>query len=143
MTIRKGKFLLSVVLLLLVTVAGCKKYPDGPLVSLRSKKERVANNWKVGQAFENGNDVTSDYTKYELDLTKGGEASLSAIYVVLGATFEFVTSGNWTLVSDNEKLYFDFDNNDGDATYSILKLEEDDMWLKKDGDSVELHLVTR
>jgi len=140
---KKGKILLSMAAILLFSVVGCKKYPDGPLLSVRSKSERVANNWKVGQAFDNGKDVTSDYDRYELSLTKSGSASLSAKYVVLASTFEYVTNGTWSFVSSKEKISFDFDNNEADGVYEILKLEEEEMWLKKDGGSVELHYVVR
>jgi len=140
---KKGKILLSFSAIVLLSVAGCQKYPDGPLVSARTKTERVANNWKVGQAFENGKDVTADYNRYELSLTKSGGADLSVKFVVIGATFEYTTNGTWSFVNSKEKLSFDYNNNDADGVYQILKLEEDEMWLKGDGGSLELHYVTR
>lgn len=129
--------------ILIISITACKKYPDGPLISFRSKTERVANNWRVGQALDNGSDVTSSYNKYELSLTKGGSASLTAMYTFLGTKYEYTTNGTWTFVSSNEKLSMDFENNDADAVYKILRLKEDEMWLQKDGGSLELHLVPR
>ena len=64
MKMKNAKLLVSIALLIVVSVTSCKKYPDGPLLSLRSKTEWVANNWKVGQALEGGKDVTSDYNKF-------------------------------------------------------------------------------
>jgi hypothetical protein len=135
--------LLSIATAILITINGCKKYPEGPVISLRTKTERVANNWKVAQALDNGNDVTSDYIKYELALTKTGSASLTAKYKILGIDFDYTTDGTWVFASNKEKISFDFDNNSSDGVYKILKLKEDEMWLKEDAGNVELHLVTR
>jgi hypothetical protein len=132
---------LIITVITLLSGLGCKKYPDGPLISLRSKTERVANNWKIGQALDNGHDVTSDYNRYQLNLTKSGSASLSAKYKFLGIDYEYVTTGTWAFVSNNEKISFDFDNNDADAVYQILRLKEVEMWLKKDGGTLEFHFV--
>ena len=140
---KKGKILLSALVILLLTSTACQKYPEGPLLSIHSKTERVANQWKVAQALDNGQDITSDYSQYELNLTKKGGANLTAKYVVLGSTFEYVTEGKWVFVNDKEKISFDYDNNDADGVYRILKLEEDEMWLKEDTGSKELHLVTK
>ncbi len=140
---KRNKIILSLIIIIVLSIASCKKYPDGPFLSLRSKTERVANAWRVGQAIDNGSDVTSDYNKYELTTTKGGNASLSAKYKFLGINYEYVTNGTWVFVSDKEKISFNFENDDADAVYQILKLKEDEMWLKKDGGTLELHLVTR
>jgi 5'(3')-deoxyribonucleotidase len=140
---KMNKFFLAMVAISIVSITACKKYPDGPLISFHTKTERVANNWKVAQALDNGSDVTSDYNKYELDLSKNGGASLTAKYRFLGTDYDFVTTGNWVFVSNKEKIAFDFNNNDADGVYQILKLEEDEMWLKKDGGTLELHFVTQ
>jgi hypothetical protein len=123
--------------------ASCKKYEEGPAFSLKSKTERVANSWKVAQAFEDGKDVTADYNKYELDLTKTGSARLSAKYKFAGLNYQFETDGTWSFVSDKEKIAFNFNADEADAVYTILKLKEDEMWLREDGEDFEIHLVPR
>ncbi len=52
-----------------------KKYEDGPTVSVLSRKERVANDWKIQKAIENGTDISEDYDQYDLYLTKNGDLS--------------------------------------------------------------------
>lgn len=136
-------FLSSALVVILLSVTGCQKYPEGPLVSIRTKTERVANQWKVGQALDNGSDVTSNYNMFELRLTKKGGATLSLKYTALGSTLEYTTEGQWSFVNNKEDISFDYDNNDADAVYRILKLEEEEMWLKQDNTSVELHLVSK
>lgn len=137
------RHILPLCIIFIICFTACKKYPDGPAFSLRSKTERVANSWKVGQALDSGSDVTSDYNKYELDLGKSGSANLSVEYTFLGNKYKYTTTGRWAFVSNKEKLSFDFDNDDADGVYTILRLKEDEMWIKKDGGTVELHLVTR
>jgi hypothetical protein len=46
-------------------------------------------------------------------------------------------------LSDKEKISFDFANDDADGVYEILKLKEDEMWLKEDRGSKEFHFVPR
>ena len=137
------QIILAVACIFIVSLSACNKYKDGPLISLRSKTERVANNWKVAQALDDGKDVTSDYNKYELSLTKNGSASLSANFTFLGGKYEYITDGTWDFTSNKEKLSFNFSNDDADGVYKILKLKEDEMWIKKDGGTLELHYVTR
>jgi len=80
----KTKISLSILLIAFsaITFTSCEDYPEGPAISLISKTNRVANNWRVAQALNDGVDV-------------------------------------------------------------ILKLKEDEMWLKQDGGTTEIHYVTR
>ena len=76
------------------------------------------------------NDVTSAFSQYELKLTRDRDAELTAQYTLGAIIFEFETNGTW-----------DFENNDADETYEILRLKENELWLReKDGD-LELQLV--
>jgi hypothetical protein len=126
----------------LLSITACTKYPDGPAISLRSRTERIANNWKIGQAFNSsGGDVTSGYTKYQLNLSHTGSASLYANYQVFGTTYTYSTNGTWAFVNDESKISFVYSNNDANGVYQILKLKETELWLKKDDGSLELHLV--
>lgn len=118
-----------------------KKYEDGPAVSVMSRKERVANYWKIQKAIENGEDISEDYDQYDLYLTKNGDATLTANYSYGTFTFSSTTNGSWTLQNDDTELEVDFENNDADETYQILKLEEKELWLRAKGKELELHLV--
>ena len=125
------------------SITSCKKYPDGPEISLRSKTERVANNWRVEKAMDGNSDVTSDFEKYDITFTKGHRATLSANYKFFGATYAYTTEGTWSFASNNEKLVVDYDSDSADRTYIILRLMEDEMWLREEGGTLVLHLVTR
>ena len=124
-----------------IALSSCSKYEDGPAFSLRSKKERVANTWKVEKAYDNGNDVTGSFDQYELELLSSNSATLAALYNIGDFNFEFQTSGTWSLENSSEDLRLDFENNDADRTYEILRLKEDELWLREKGGTLELQLM--
>lgn len=127
---------------LALTASGCK-YEDGPFISLRSKKDRVANVWVIEKAFNNGNDETSDYEQYELDLNKDGKAKLTSNYKSGGFTFSFSTEGVWVFENKKNDIRFDFDDDDADMVYEILRLKENEFWIKEKGGTRELQLKSK
>jgi hypothetical protein len=129
------------VLATISVLASCKKYEDGPLISLRSREARIANDWRIERAMDGGDDVTGLFDQYELRLTKGKDATLTANYTLLGIHFEFSTSGTWALVNKSEDLQLDFADDDADETWEILRLKETELWLHEKGGDLELHLV--
>lgn len=124
----------------IMTISSCKKYEDGPLISLRSKTERIANTWQIEKAIEDGEDITDQYDQYELQLFSDGDARLVAIYTLADFTFEYETNGTWDFSDDKEELELDMENDDADKTYQILRLKEKELWLREKGEDVELRL---
>ncbi len=137
---RTTTLMLSLAILGSIGLSSCSKYEDGPMVSLRSKKERIANTWKVEKAMDKGSDVTASFEQYKLEMLSDGAASLAALYTLGDLTFEFETKGTWSLQNSNEDLELDFENNAADKTYEILRLKEKELWLREKGGSLELHL---
>ena len=127
----------------MMLTTGCKKYEDGPAVSFRSKKARIANTWRVEKALNGSEDVTSDFDQYELQMLTNGNATLSALYHLGDLSFEFQTNGTWSLENNNEDLRLDFENDAADETYEILRLKEDELWLRTKSKDLELHLTPR
>lgn len=125
-----------------LTLSSCK-YEDGPFISLRSKEERVANVWVIDKAFDNGTDVTSDYEQYELNLDKDRNANLTSKYSSGNITFSFTTKGNWVFENKKNDIRFDFDDDDADMVYEILRLKENEFWIKEKGGSRELQLKSK
>lgn len=127
----------------LVVLPSCSKYEEGPGVSLRTKKARVANTWEVEKAMRNNEEVTDDYDEYTLKTTKDGDAELAANYSSGSFSFEYETQGTWDFADDKETLMLDFENDAADVNYQILRLAEDEMWLREIGGEDELHLKTK
>lgn len=126
-----------------LTFTSCKKYEDGPAVSLIPKKERVANTWQIEQAWNDGEDVTDNYDQYELQMLTDGDARLVAIYTWGDLTFEYETDGTWNFENNKEEIKLDFEDDDADNTYQILRLKETELWLREKGGEVELHLMPK
>ncbi len=123
--------------------SSCKKYEEGPIVSVRSKEERVANTWVIEKAYDNGNDVTSDYDQYDLMMNKDQNAKLTSNYKSGNVTFSFSTEGVWSFENNKNDLRLDFDDDDADRVYEILRLKEEELWLKEKGGEQELHLKSK
>jgi hypothetical protein len=128
-------------LLAVLPLTGCKKYPDGPGVSIVSKKMRVENTWIVAKATEDGQDVSSSYDPYTLTLTRDGDATLEADYFFFGVHYVVITNGTWTFLNDAMNIMFDFEDDSQDAEYQILRLTDDQFWLRRVGADLELQLA--
>ena len=120
--------------------AGCNKYDDGPGISLLPRTERVANTWVIDKATSGGQDITSAFDQYVLTLTSGGSATLEADYTFFGVVISNSTTGTWSFANDQEELVLDFADDQADATYQILRLTTNELWLRKVGEDLELRL---
>ena len=130
-----------IALVAVITLSSCQKYEEGPAFSLRTREARVANTWKVDKAMNGDNDVTSSFDQYVLELTKDRDATLTANYSLLGIDFDFTTTGSWDFENSAEDLRLDFEDDDADETYEILRLKEKELWLREKGGDLELQLV--
>lgn len=125
-------------------IVSCKKYEDGPILSLRSKKERISNVWVIETATRNGVDVTGSYKDYVLTLTKSGSATLQLKVDFFGTDVFLQTNGTWSLEELKNNLRLDFENNDFDRYYEITKLKEQELGLREIGyNNDELNLKPR
>ena len=121
--------------IIIIALPGCKKYPDGPTLSLRSRAERVANTWKVENYKINGNDMTSLVSGYTETFTKKGNYNYN-----WGI---FKGSGNWDFQNKDTEIKLTGNDDQSNRTLFILKLEEKSFWYYfMDGnDKCELHLI--
>lgn len=126
------KIILLIIPIALVFTA-CKKYEDGPAISLNSKKHRLVNSWVIDRAYESGVDQTSTfkdtYVNYNLTIIKNGTYTLSYIFNNVSPYDE---SGDWKFSNDKGEVYFynaANNSNIGDK-WTIYKLKEKELWMK-------------
>ena len=133
--------LIASVITLMVTMGGCKKYEEGPFISLRTKTERIANTWRVDEYFLNNTNQTSTIDtwmpNYTQTFTKEGTYSYHTNF--------FDGSGTWDFIDQKEKIRIVVSSSFGDdiTDIYILKLKEKELWYYYlDGnDKHEFHLI--
>jgi hypothetical protein len=122
---------LVIILAVSFLATSCKKYPDGPGLSLKSKAERLANAWKIDVFFENGVDKTTDaqnwYNNYILTIDKAGTYGIT--YKIL-SLIPYSETGTWAFNGDKSKVTFTRTSPLPVSTseWTILKLMEDELW---------------
>jgi hypothetical protein len=137
---------LILIALPLFILASCNKYEEGPMVSLRTKTQRLSNNWQVSSAYQNGADRTSDFNVvfagYLLDIRKDNTYTLSYSPFSAGTVTDH---GTWEFNSD--KTHVVLTNSDGETEdYTILRLKEKELWVRlhdDNNDEWEVHLVPK
>lgn len=149
---------LSVIIIIISSIlfTQCKKYPEGPSISFRSKKERLANTWKISAYKINDVDSTTQYTSvykdYTLTMTKSGSYSISLyITVPVFGNISNTESGIWKLSSDKKELTITpqsvvIGTLASPTTLQILKLYEKELWLRnfdKNGRKIEYHFIPK
>ena len=135
---KKIKILIILFFTTLITFTGCKKYEEGPLISMMPKKFRVANKWKVDRMFENSIEISrsavweSETLEFKTD---GGYFYTTA----LGNTIQ----GTWDFDSKKENLVVFTSSS---IIYKILRLKNKELWLEYTnipGTRTEIHLVKK
>lgn len=130
---------------IMLIISSCKKYEEGPMISLRSKTERVANTWKVDIYYKNGADETTDFKNKKINyietFTEDGVWSYS--YTDEGGDYK-ADAGKWEFDKNSKKE--EIDRNAGSSTWEelhILKLKEKEFWFwyMDSGDKKEFHLI--
>lgn len=129
--------LIFVSILIIPTFQSCQKYSDGPVISLRTRTERVANTWKVDNYKKNGTDYTSLVTNYSETFTKSGDYSFS--WGIISGT------GKWEFQNSDKQIKLNGIDNQSSQTLNILKLEEKEFWYYyMDGnDKKEFHMIQK
>jgi hypothetical protein len=142
-----NKSLLVLLLVLMVSgsMTSCRKYEEGPNISLRTKRARVTNNWKIESAQVDGIEKSFDpyWAKQKHYMYSDGKYIVTIIDPV---TLEARNvQGTWKLYDDDRKIALttkNFSGNiDSTSDYSILKLYNKQFWIRKLDNSVELHLA--
>jgi hypothetical protein len=111
-----------------IAIVSCKKYEEGPGLSLRTKKGRLTGDWKLKAVYENGVDISTQYigtssisSKIEKD---GSITSISGGYTLTG-TWEFLEKKEQlkTTYVVSGVTYMD--------TIEIIKLKNKEFWTRE------------
>lgn len=125
---------------------GCKKYPEGPSLSMLSKTFRLNSGTVLEQYIYGGKDITSEFDSVGFHFAK--DYKYRSFYNRIEANgkkyFYQTTSGEWSFIDNKNKIkvteaqskfYIDkygsklISSNTHNITYTILKLKNNAVWL--------------
>ncbi|MDQ3111048.1 MAG: hypothetical protein M3R17_14235 [Bacteroidota bacterium] len=147
------RLLVAFTLVILVLFSNCNKYEDGPAISLRTKKHRVCNSWRIDQVFEtpqNGSqtDKTTDYknayVNYVMMINKSDLYTITYRPYNIG---DYSETGSWYLSAGKSNLVFVNANGNGSSigsVWTILRLKENELWMQTRNSNnviIEVHLL--
>ena len=115
--------------------SSCSKYEEGPAISLRTKKARVANTWQLEKTIyaDGSSESPSDGNQTTFEFTKEG----AAVYDANGG---LSFTGEWEFTHDKENLRVTYEERGVSKTFDriIIKLKHKEVWLRDD-DGNEIH----
>ncbi|MEO5645200.1 MAG: hypothetical protein ABIQ40_00355 [Bacteroidia bacterium] len=134
----KALFFFAVILMTITIFSGCKKYDEGPAMSIHSKKARIENLWRFEKVNDqSGGDMTADYINITAEFKKNGD------FIITDGTD--TEAGMWELSSDKEDIILTNSDDGYIWKWHITKLKNKEMWAKVfDGtDYTEFHLLPK
>ncbi|OQC43867.1 MAG: hypothetical protein BWX61_01114 [Bacteroidetes bacterium ADurb.Bin035] len=140
---RKNSLIVMLMIATFLFLTSCNKYEEGPSISFRSKTERLCNIWNLVKYIYNGSGaiVSPDQMETTIEFQKDGDVFITS--VSLGITTVSKT-GQWEFYDNSEKIILTMNTDDDTPsrdTLTILKLMEEELWLKKEinSDILEYH----
>lgn len=135
--IKNLTFAILLAALIIIPLQSCKKYPDGPFISFRTRTDRLAQTWKIESAKRNGSDYTSSVSTYIETYTKAGDYSYS--WYIMGG------GGKWAFQNNDKEIFVSEVGVRSSRIQTILRLEESSLWYYyMDGnDKYEFHMVPK
>jgi len=128
---------LSVCIVLVFT--GCRKYSDGPTISLLTKKNRLCNDWILNFAQKNGNDITDKEETVKLVIEKDGTYSMSRVINALGQFQGTFSNGKWLFDEAKTKLVlYENGSEDPTNTFTIRELRSKSLTIEERFPSINL-----
>jgi hypothetical protein len=114
------KIFVAASLAALLGSTGCKKYEDGPSLSLASKKARLTGEWEVDEI---ANDPITD-GDIVLEFESNGDFSFTYEY----GTYSYSYSGDWEWGNSKESVEVTIDG--FKSEWEILRLTNQEFWFE-------------
>ncbi|HNT70178.1 MAG TPA: lipocalin family protein [Bacteroidales bacterium] len=142
---KKLNVILLTVLASILMLTSCSPYEEGPAISLRSRTERLCNEWRLTRLYINGTEQTLSSFDQQTTLEFKDNGTVNYSYAVMDSTAIVITgSGTWEFNDDQTEVFTTITYTLGGTekdTFKILRLKEEELWLEnnQDGDVVETH----
>lgn len=128
------------IIIFLIFLQGCKKYEEGPFLSLKTKTERVSNTWKIERVWNDVLDFTEFYTGFNHTFTSEGYY----FYHPSAGTSGNNISGTWYFGNNQEEIVIESFDQDGVkifTVYTIKKLKENELWMVNKATGMEWIMI--
>lgn len=146
-------YLLSITIILILFV-GCKKYEEGPSMSLRTPEKRIEGWWKVTEF--NIDDI--NYTGLNNDscvdmIIFGGDDTDNYLSITFFYIPDSYLVGSWDLIDKKKKIRLNFISNpdfskgngpflyDISSTWDIKRITNEDLWIETNYDNRNYKLI--
>lgn len=104
-------------------ISGCKKYDDGPCLSIHTKKARIVNVWRFDKVVgSSGATITSLYDDMTIEFKKDGQ--------YIETQQNTTATGSWELIDDKEKIKVTYDNSSTPGELTIRRLTNKEFWFE-------------
>jgi hypothetical protein len=113
-----------IILAIVALLPACKKYDEGPSVSLLSKKARLTGEWEVARFYLNEEQIQLT-NKEEMTVNKNGTLSKSTLI----GTNTYNSDGNWAFSDDKLSLLVTYSATSSE-TWSIKKLSNKQLFVE-------------
>ena len=139
---RKSSLLLIIVLLgASLATTSCKRYEEGPAITLRTAKARLVNTWEIEKYLVNGEDITAlvlpFFGEHSLEFSRDNKYEWN-----IGGMNE---KGKWSFIENKDKVEMQKDGATEKFSQKIIKLTNNEFWVEgvEDGDNIEVHYKTK
>lgn len=126
-----NKIVYSIFIVLGVLLGACKKYDEGPAISLRSKEKRLCQTWKLTYWTDHGEEVDIGDSFYTWEFSKNGDLTVK---IVNNCCPDEAGDGNtteWRWSDDKESIEaLSFNDSEIWFTYQIKKLKYKELILE-------------
>jgi len=124
------KLLLAAAVVTILNFSSCGKYEDGPSFSLKTKMNRLTQEWEV---IKIGNELMDNDTKLYLDFEKDGDFKFKYTYIYNNQPTTYVYTGEWEWDDSKETIEVIIDNTL--LEWKVKRLTSNELWFEdKDND---------
>ena len=118
--------------LFLIVFSSCKKYDEGPAISLRSKEKRLCQEWEMKKIELNGTiDADEDFSYYYWDIHK--EGTIDARLKYTDESDEETKEFKWEWINDKKGIKITDQNGKKESSPYFHKLFKSNSSVKDDG----------
>ncbi|MBL7811966.1 MAG: hypothetical protein JNL57_07045 [Bacteroidetes bacterium] len=118
-------------LLAVFLFSGCRKYEEGPTVSLWPRKERIEGKWVAAKVAYNTTDSTSAYKDYIWEFTRN--------YSVIVQVNKVKRLGVWGTMTSDKDFVIDYDDGERQL-FEIRKMTRKEFWIRNKQSQLEFQL---